>query len=148
MTLRFQVHAKISKPRSEVFDAVYNPDRLSKYFTTGGSSGPLTQGSKVIWKFAGYPEDVPLFVKKVVPGELIVYEWAAADSPPDRSTTVEMVFESIDSGRTVVKITESGWRETQKGLDSSYMNCEGWTNMLCCLKAWLEYGINLREGFY
>lgn len=148
MTLKFQVHAKINKPRPEVFDAVCSPDKLSKYFTTGGSSGPLTAGSKVIWKYADYPEDVPVLVKRVVPNELIVYEWAAAESPPPYNTTVEIVFESLESGRTEVKITESGWRETQKGLDSSYMNCEGWTNMLCCLKAWLECGVNLREGFY
>ncbi|ALO24786.1 hypothetical protein LEP1GSC137_2235 [Leptospira borgpetersenii str. Noumea 25] len=30
----------------------------------------------------------------------------------------------------------------------SYMNCQGWMNMSCCLKAYLEYGINLRKGFF
>jgi hypothetical protein len=25
---------------------------------------------------------------------------------------------------------------------------EGWTQMLCCMKAFVEYGINLREGFF
>ncbi|MBE8398177.1 ATPase, partial [Leptospira borgpetersenii serovar Hardjo-bovis] len=33
-------------------------------------------------------------------------------------------------------------------LDGSYMNCQGWMNMSCCLKAYLEYGINLRKGFF
>ena len=41
MELRFQVYGKIRKPVAEVFDAVANPKKLSGYFTTGGSSGPL-----------------------------------------------------------------------------------------------------------
>ncbi len=27
-------------------------------------------------------------------------------------------------------------------------NTEGWANFLDCLKAWLEYGINLRKGAF
>ena len=148
MELKFQVKVKISKPRDEVFSAVADPAKLSKYFTTGGSSGPLKERAEVIWKFADYPEDVPVSVKKVVPGELIVYEWAAADAPPSYNTTVRMAFAELTPQSTQVTVTESGWRETQRGLDSSYMNCQGWMNMLACLKAWLEYGINLREGFF
>jgi uncharacterized protein YndB with AHSA1/START domain len=148
MDLKFQVQAKIARPLAGVFDAVYNPDTLSKYFTTGGASGPLEEGKRVIWRFADYPEDVPVEVKKVVPDELIVYQWDAADSPPAYKTTVEMSFEALDPGGTKVTVIESGWRETQEGLNSSYMNCQGWMNMLACLKAWLEHGVNLREGFF
>jgi hypothetical protein len=45
-------------------------------------------------------------------------------------------------------VTEHGWRETQTGLNGSYGNCMGWTQMICALKAWLEHGINLREGAF
>lgn len=48
----------------------------------------------------------------------------------------------------MVTIAEAGWRDDEAGVSSSYQNCEGWTQMLCCLKAWLEHGINLREGLY
>lgn len=27
-----------------------------------------------------------------------------------------------------------------------YGNCGGWMHMMCCLKAHIEYGINLRTG--
>ena len=148
MELKFQVHAKISKPRNEVFDAVANPEKLSKYFTTGGASGPLRAGTQVVWKFADYPGDIVVFVTKATPNELIVFEWKAEDPESDYTTTVEMAFESLTPRTTLVGITESGWRETPRGLKSSYMNCQGWMNMLCCLKAWLEHNINLREGFF
>ena len=36
MELKFKVQAKIQKPVAEVFDGVYNPTKLSTYFTTGG----------------------------------------------------------------------------------------------------------------
>ena len=49
---------------------------------------------------------------------------------------------------TLVRITESGWKETPEGLKASYGNCEGWTSMLCALKVWVEQGVNLREFFY
>ena len=148
MALEFLVQAQVAKPRGEVFDAVYNPDKLSKYFTTAGSGGALREGSKVIWRFADYPGDIAVSVGKVLPNELIVFEWAAEDAASGYNTRVEIAFESKTPTVTLVKITESGWRETPKGLTSSYNNCQGWMNMACCLKAWLEYGINLREGFF
>ena len=45
-------------------------------------------------------------------------------------------------------IEEGGWRETPTGLKASYGNCMGWSQMLCALKAWIEHGINLRDGMY
>jgi len=158
MQLKFQVQTKIQKPLAEVFGAVYNPTKLSAYFTTGGATAPLDEGTTVIWRFADYPGDAPVTVKKLIPNEQIVLEWAAYE-PPDKldqklppdlnyKTTVEMTFEAIDPSNTLVRIVESGWRETQKGLEGSYGNCMGWTQMLCCLKAFLEYNINLRKGFF
>jgi uncharacterized protein YndB with AHSA1/START domain len=64
------------------------------------------------------------------------------------NTTVTMEFEPLEDGRTLVSIAEEGWNPTDSGLKASYQNCEGWTNALCCLKTWLEHGINLRDGFY
>jgi hypothetical protein len=59
-----------------------------------------------------------------------------------------MSFEAVADGRTLVAIEESGWRESEAGLKSAFGNCMGWSQMLCALKVWLEYGFNLREGIY
>jgi len=61
---------------------------------------------------------------------------------------VEIAFEPLGDNETLVSISESGWPESQKGLDLSYGNCMGWSQMLSALKAYLEYGINLRKGAY
>ena len=52
------------------------------------------------------------------------------------------------SREVAVTVAEGGWKPDPKGLKSSYGNCFGWTQMLCCLKCHLERGFNLREGFF
>jgi uncharacterized protein YndB with AHSA1/START domain len=81
----------------------------------------------------------------VIPNELIVLGWEGAEG---LETSVRIDFEQTGPDETLVKIAESGWRENQDDLDRSYMNCYGWAQMLMCLKAFAEHGINLRKGAY
>jgi uncharacterized protein YndB with AHSA1/START domain len=162
MQLKFQVQARIQKPVAEVFDAVYNPKKLSEYFTNGGSSGPLDEGHEVLWTFAdmgGHTQTVSLKVEKTVKNKLIRFKWAANEetyapeegkmpTPANYQTTVEIKFEAVEKKGTLVSISEGEWHPTDGGLRGSYDNCGGWMNMNCCLKAYLEYGINLRKGFF
>ena len=157
MDLKFKVAARISKPVAEVFEAVVDPDRLSRYFTTGGAKGRLRTGSTVTWDFHDYPGAFPVEVVDVQTNKRIVLRWEANEGVPEGNahvvdagykTQVTMSFEELEDGRTLVSISEEGWRETPAGLDASYGNCQGWMQMLCALKAWLEHGINLREGMF
>jgi uncharacterized protein YndB with AHSA1/START domain len=141
--LSFDVRIKIQKPVAEVFDAVVNPAKLTGYFVSS-ASGPLEEGKVVQWRFAEVDLEFPVTVREVKPNELVCFEWASNED--DYNTTVTMSFEAIDAENTMVSIRESGWRETDKGLDGSYRNCQGWTHMGCCLKAYLDHGINLRKG--
>ncbi len=146
MELKFEVYGKIAMPVAAVFDAVTDPKQLSGYFTTGGASGPLREGATVTWSFADFPGAFPVKVTKLVRNERIELAWEANEGGYD--TQVVMTFEALNPGATLVKIAESGWRETPKGQESSYGNCSGWMQMLCCLKGWLEHKINLRSGFF
>jgi uncharacterized protein YndB with AHSA1/START domain len=152
MDLGFQVFAYISKPVHEVFEAVADPEQLSRYFTTGGAQGRLEEGATVTWDFHDFPGAFPVWVGEVVQDRRIVIEWQANepgdDGAPDYRTTVSFEFTPTDDGRTKVEVMERGWRDTPGGLTASYGNCMGWTGMLLALKAWLEHGIVLREGLY
>lgn len=157
MDLKFNVAGRIAKPVHDVFEAVADPGKLSRYFTTGGAEGRLETGATVMWEFHDFPGAFPVRVVEMVPDERIVLEWEANEGPPPEgapvvktgyNTRVTMQFEALDDGRTLVTISEHGWRDTPAGLRGSYGNCEGWTGMLCALKVWIEHGINLREGFY
>ena len=159
MELKFRVAARIAKPVHEVFEAVADPDQLSNYFTTGGAKGRLETGATVTWDFHDYPGAFPVEVVEVVADQRIVLQWRAAEGEApnveggdmkevDYNTTVTMSFKALDDGRTLVEIAEEGWRENQAALQASYGNCQGWSQMLCALKVWLEHGINLREDMY
>ncbi|HEV7306947.1 SRPBCC domain-containing protein [Ensifer sp.] len=146
MPFEFRVNGRIDRPVAEVFDAVVNPDQLSRYFVTlGGISGPLVAGATVIWW-----GEVPIIVEEVAANERIVLRWDAMVGKGEEpyKTRVEMRFQPLEDGATMVTIAENGWRENEQGQKSSYINCEGWSQMLACMKAWLEHGINLREGYY
>jgi uncharacterized protein YndB with AHSA1/START domain len=146
MDLEVDVYAKIARPVDAVFAAVTDPGQLSAYFTTGGASAALTEGATVIWKFGDYPGEIPVRVSKLVPNQRIEFSWDAEEG--SYQTAVVMTFEGISGGGTLVRVVESGWRQGPEGLKGSYLNCSGWMQMLCCLKAHLEYGVNLRRGFF
>jgi uncharacterized protein YndB with AHSA1/START domain len=139
----FEVQLKIRRPVHEVFEAVVDPQKLSGYFTRT-ASGRMAPGETVMWSFQELPEEFPVKVREVVDDRRIVFEWEAQEGGYD--TRIEMIFEPLDGGDTLVQIRESGWRATPAGVKSSYDNCGGWMHMACCLKAYLEYGINLRAG--
>ena len=142
----FRVFIIVNRPRHDVFEAVADPKELSAYFTTGGASARLEQGQTVTWDFADFPGAFPVHVKRVIRNEKIILEWQAAER--EYNTRVEITFEALDAQSTLVRITEGGWKENDKDLRSSYLNCMGWTQMLCCLKTFVELGVNLREFFY
>ncbi|MFC5345769.1 SRPBCC domain-containing protein [Brevundimonas staleyi] len=158
MELKFEVSMRVSRPVHEVFEAVADPAKLSGYFTTGGAVGRLATGQTVQWEFADFPGAFPVEVVEVVQDRKIVLKWEANEGVPDENqpvvdagywTRVTMNFSPLDGDtRTLVRIAEEGWRETPTGLKASYGNCMGWSQMLAALKAYVEYGINLREGAY
>jgi len=49
---------------------------------------------------------------------------------------------------TLVTVTEKSRDNDEAGLKWLVGNTEGWANFLACLKAWLEYAINLRKGAF
>ncbi|MGO2140727.1 MAG: SRPBCC domain-containing protein [Leucobacter sp.] len=157
--LNFTVSGRVARPRAEVYEAVADPATLSKYFTTGGAVGRLEAGRSVQWDFADFPGAFPVTVVAAEAPSRIEIRWAGeatadgadgadrADGAGD--TTVVFEFEPVDDDtRTLVKITERSWQATEAGTRAAFGNCEGWTGMLAALKAWVEHGINLREGFY
>ena len=145
MGRNYTVRTRIKKPVSEVFAAVIDSDRLCRYFTDK-SSGPLAEGERIIWNWQDFG-DHPVTVTKVVEEQLIELCLDAGDwNKDEESYPVRVIFEfaSLDNGDTMLSISEAGWRADAAGLKASYENCGGWQHMAMCLKAYLEYGIDLR----
>jgi len=147
MELKFQVEARIAKPVSEVFDAVVNAEKLSRFFTTGGATVNLEEGADVLWKFPELPEQEQVVkVIRIKKNEKIILARTPANL--EFITQVEIQFENLGGVSTRVRISESGWKNDVNGLKSSYSSCNGWAQMLTCMKGYLEFGINLSEGYW
>ncbi len=146
--IAFTVSGRIARPIREVYEAIADPEVLSRYFTTGGARGRLEPGADVTWDFDDFPGRFPVTVVEAVQDERIVLRWDAAPDTGVDQTTVTFAFTGLDDGRTLVSITEEGWVDSAAGHTAALGNCEGWTGMLCALKVWVERGVNLREGFY
>jgi uncharacterized protein YndB with AHSA1/START domain len=142
---RFEVSGRIGRPVPDVFEAFVNPDILSRYFTTGGAKGRIEEGATVMWDFHDFPGAFPVKVGEVEKDKCVVLKWGDGD---DGETTVTIRFEPTGDGRTLISIAEEGWPATEQGFGKSYGNCMGWSQMLCAMKAWVEHGINLRDGMY
>ena len=142
MDPKYQVQLKVRKPAAEVFAAVVVPEKLTSYFVQAASA-PLIEGTTVKWRFAEIPGEHDVQVSRVVQDQAVVLE---LDRPEGGKIQVEMVFLPIDANATTVQISETGWRGTPEDISEAYGNAGGWMHMMCCLKAYLEYGINLRAG--
>lgn len=141
MALTFTVGTQINKPVKDVFTAIVDDKKLVSYFANK-STGPLVAGKTITWHWTKYG-DMPVKVKKLIPNKKIVLEWKAENS--SYNTTATITFEPLEKNKTLLKITETGWKRDGKGLKSSYGNCEGWQHMTMCLKGYLEYNLDLRK---
>lgn len=140
MKLTAQATLQIQKPIVEVFNAIVDPEQITKYFISK-SSGPMETGKTVIWEFGDFPGEFPVEIRDVRPNQSVSFVW-------DQETVVEIVLEGQSDNSTVVKITEGEKELNEQNLKWLTDNTFGWGNFLDCLKAYLEYGINLRKGAF
>ena len=143
----YTVRTKINKPVAEVFKAVVSAETAVKYFVDATSSD-LVEGVTVAWTWDEWGTN-DVLVKKVVENELIELGLDSENWQKTNDESYEVVvsfeFEALDAQSTMVSISESGWRHDAEGYKGSHDNCGGWQDFLLCMKAYLEYDIDLRK---
>lgn len=139
--LRVDVRLRIVKPAEEVYEAIVNPEQMSRYFTSSGS-GRLDAGKPVTWKWDDFGAQATVTPQSLEANRKVSFLWSAAEV----ATRVTMELNRDDADATTVKVSESGWPLDAAGTERCMQQTQGWMHMLCCLKAYLEYGINLRKG--
>jgi uncharacterized protein YndB with AHSA1/START domain len=115
--------------------------KMANYFISG-ASGPMKAGTKVEWSFADVGAKVPVDVLDVESNRRIAFEWSACGA----RSKVTISFTADGENTTVVTINESKFPMDDDGVKRALGQNAGWTYTLCCLKAYLQYGINLRVG--
>lgn len=140
MKLIAKATIQIQKPIEEVFEGIVNPEKMTKYFISE-SNGRMETGKELIWKFPEFPDLVPVKDISVDINRSVSFVW-------DNETVVTITLEAQADKSTVVKVTEDGKAYSEDNLKWAIGNTEGWANFLACMKAYLEYGIQLRKGAF
>jgi uncharacterized protein YndB with AHSA1/START domain len=140
MRLESNATIQIQKPIEEVFEGIVNPSQMTKYFISE-SSGRLESGKEVIWKFPEFADKFPVKEIKNEINRSISFVW-------DPETVVKITLEKLPDNSTLVRVNENGKELNEENLKWALENSGGWANFLACLKAYLEYGINLRKGAF
>lgn len=142
--LEIRTAIQISKPVPEVFDAIVDPEKMSNYFISEGS-GKLQEGRDVTWKFPEFEETAAVKVVRVVENEYISLQWEGSRG---EKLLVEITLLDMPQNSTLVRITEGKMKNNEQGIKWLARNTEGWANFLASLKAYVEYGVNLRKGAF
>jgi uncharacterized protein YndB with AHSA1/START domain len=143
--LEIKVGLKVAKPEHEVFEAIVDPAKMSNYFIST-STGRMEEDATLVWKFPELDMEFPVRIDKIKKEKTISYYWY--DIEDGTETHVEITLEPMKDKTTFVSITEKGRDNDEKGIKWLKSNTEGWANFLACLKAYLEYGINLRKNAF
>jgi uncharacterized protein YndB with AHSA1/START domain len=136
-----KVQMGILKPANEIFDAIINPEKMSRYFISR-STGKMESGKTLAWTWTDFEGEHEVKVGKIEKDKTVSFEWSGSGA----NCVVVITLEAKDENKTFVKITESEWPADYKGANQCMGQVEGWTHFLCCLKGYLEFGIDLRVG--
>jgi uncharacterized protein YndB with AHSA1/START domain len=129
----------IRKPVAEVFEAFVNPDITAKFWFTKGS-GRLEAGKQIQWDWEMFGASTQVQVKAIEDNKRILIEWEGYGTP----TTVEWIFTPREDQTTFVRITNGGFSGTSDEIaKQAISSTEGFTLVLCGLKALFEHNINL-----
>ena len=140
--LEINVALQVSKPITEVFEAIVEPEKMVNYFISE-STGRMIGGETVTWKFPEFDMKFPVNITRIKKPELVEFEW---EGSPGKMLKVAIKLVEKGDNKTLVSITEGRMPNNEEGIQWYGRNSGGWANFLACLKAYLEFGINLRKG--
>ncbi len=143
VTLEIKAALQISKPVSEVFEAIVDDNKMSNYFISK-ASGRMEEGKTIIWRFPEFDMEFPIRVGKIENNKYISFYWDVDGF----ELLAEIRLTPKINNSTLVTVTEKSRENDESGIKWLKGNTEGWANFLACLKAWLEYGIHLRQGAF
>lgn len=141
--LEIKAAIQIQKPADKIFDAIINPSKMSNYFISKGS-GILEEGKQIMWQFPEFEIEFPIRVAKIEKDKFVSFYWDI--DATELLVEISLIARGTES--TLVKITEKSRKNDEAGIKWLQSNTEGWANFLACLKAYLEYNINLRKGAF
>lgn len=140
---KIKVAIQIQRPASQVYRAIIDPEDMKNYFISWGSAR-MDSAQEVYWEFPEFEGRFPVRIIELVADRSVIFSWDIDGVAYKVNITLEPVEEDI----TVVRITEESLDTGITNIQWLKSNTEGWANFLACIKAYLEFGINLRKGAF
>ncbi|SIT29751.1 Uncharacterized conserved protein YndB, AHSA1/START domain [Filimonas lacunae] len=141
--LEIKTGIQVQKPVTAVFEAIVDPAQMSHYFISK-SSGRIEAGKTLTWNFPEFEAGFPVRIEQVEQDKYVSFYWDVNNKP----MLVEITLTPEENDSTVVTVTEKSQGNDEAGIQWLKSNTEGWAYFLACMKAYLEYGINLRKGAF
>jgi uncharacterized protein YndB with AHSA1/START domain len=135
-----KVETRIARPAAAVFDAIVDPQQLARFFVSR-SSGRIAPEARLVWEWTDVGAKLDVEIAQYEQDTKIGLAWSATGVP----TKVTLLLERDGSGTKLVA-TEGPFALTADGVARAMQQTQGWTDFGCCLKAYLEHGIDLRHG--
>ena len=101
----------------------------------------MQEGKEIKWWFPEFEEEFPIRVNRVEQDRYISYYWDI----DEEELHVEITLTPREDS-TLVSITEKSKDNNEAGVKWLKSKTVGWANFLDGLKAYLEFGVNLRKG--
>lgn len=143
LSLEINTAIQIQKPVNDVFEAIVDPEKMSGYFIKKASHR-MDEGRNILWQFPEFDQEFPIRIGKIERNKYISWYWDS--NAKELFVEITLLEKGISS--TLVTVTEKSRNNDEEGIRWLKGNTAGWANFLACLKAYLEYGINLRKGAF
>ena len=135
-----KVEDRIARPVADVFEAIVDPAKMAQYFISTGS-GRIEKGAQLTWEWRDVGAKLDVQVVQLEPNEKIAFVWSATGTRT--KVTLSLV---ADGNATKLVATEAPFALSEESVARAMGQTQGWTDFCCCLKAYLQHGINLRLG--
>lgn len=123
----------IRKPAEQVFEALVRPDLLTQYWLAS-ATGPLVLGAEVDWEFLVPGATERVSVTAFDKPQRLAFTWLGG------GLTVDMQLRAVGSESTAVSVEVGGFQDGERVLAQVVDTTEGFSIVLCDLKALLETG--------
>jgi uncharacterized protein YndB with AHSA1/START domain len=134
------VETQIARPVAEVFEAIVDPAKLSRYFTSR-SSGRIEPNARLVWEWSDVGGKLDVQIVQVEANQRVMFVWKATGAPT--KVTLEL---AADGEATKLVAREAPFALTEEGAVAAVQQTQGWTDFGLCLKAYLLHDIDLRRG--
>ena len=139
-TMKATARTIIRRAPAEVFAAIVDADKMSKFWFTRTDDG-LREGETSRWALGSAADafSFDILVKELREPEKIVIEWEG----PDGSTTlVTWLFEETGQGDTILTIEETGFSGSRNDVVERVVDSTGGFNqVIIAMKAFVEHGV-------